>query len=298
MASLHSVEAAILAQINAATAGLFYNNIEIQVLAAIGWPPEKLLQNNVRGTTSVISVYDRKLSKNSTRWKPIVLSSTVIPSTLTNALLHSTVAPSGTTTITLGGSVTAGDAVSVVLTNNSLGFTPEGLEQNQAAQVVIGTASSTPTTIAAALASVITADPVMSLWVTASATGSVLTLTSKLSRGTLVVQSNVGNGGTNTREIGRRERAFQVIVWSPTSDIRSLLVNAIETVIQQLELNFGLTFSDGTGGRLYYQNDFDLEDATLADTYRHDFLFCVDYPITEQDALFSVLAPIQAYQIE
>lgn len=301
MASLHSVEAAILAQIKSVTTGLIFNNLPIQVNSAIGWPPEKALQENVRGSTSVISVYDRKMAKNSTRWKPIVLSTNTTPATLTSALSNSTLAPGATGTLTLGSNVTPGDAVSLVINNSALGMKVNFSNvtiQNVYAQVVVAGANDTPISLAQALAAAIAADPVLSTWVNVSASGGILTITSLVPVGTLTLQSNVGNGAVNTREIGRRERVFQVVVWSPTSDIRTVVASQVEVLLQQLEVNFSLAFSDGSFGRLYNQNDFDLEDATLADTYRHDFIFSVDYPITEQDALFAVLAPIPAYQVQ
>lgn len=301
MASLHAVEAAILAQVKPVTTGLMFNNLPIEVQSAIGWPPEKTLQDNVRGSTSVIAVYDRKMAKNTTRWNPIILSTSLTNATLSSALSNTTLAPGATCTLTLGSNVTPGDAVSLVINNSALGVKvnfDNTTIQNVYAQVVVAGANDTPSSLAQALANAISSDPVLSTWVNVSDSGGVLTITSLLAIGTLTLQSNVGNGGMNTREIGRRERVFQVVIWSPTSDIRTVVSSQVEVLLQQLETNFSLSFSDGSFGRLYNQNDFDLEDATLADTYRHDFIFSIDYPITEQDALFAVLAPVPAYQIQ
>ena len=104
--------------------------------------------------------------------------------------------------------------------------------------------------------------------------------------------ANVGNGASRTREIGRRDRHLQVVLWTRTQDDRNTIGNAIDTQIAKLEADFGLTFPDGTLGRVLYAGDQQLDDATLADTYRRDFMVSVDYPITTIDALYAVLAPI------
>lgn len=301
MPNLHDVEAAIQSQIITAVNAVVVDGVTVAVQTAIGWPPEKVLQNNVRtNQTSVIAIYDRKMAKNSTRWNPVRISIDQVNTTLTTAISTDIIPESGTATITLGGTVTTGDAVSCILTNGStLAQTPPDGKNiaSAAAQVVTGGQLDTPSTMATALAAAINADPVMSLWVSAAAVGAVVTLTS-VNGGVLNLQSYVGNTASLLREIGRRERHFQVVIWSPTSDIRTAIAASIETLLQQLETDIWLTFPDGTFGRVFNQNDFDLEDATLQDTYRHDFLFSVEYAITERDRLYSVLAPITQYALQ
>jgi hypothetical protein len=300
MATLQNVEAAIQAQIENVICNIVVDDVPVTITTGIGWPSVKVLQNNVKGSNAIISIYDRKMARNSTRWKPTVLGQSVTNATLTTAVSQSTIPPGETAVITLGGEVTPGDAVSAVVTGNQ--FLSQQASDGQvlttaAAQIAIGSASDTPITLAGTLASAINADPVLSQWVFASVSGSTITIRSLLPVGTLNLQSYTGNGGSMTREIGRRDRNFQVVIWAPTSNIRSAVTTALEALFQQIETDLWLTFSDGTMGRLFNQNDFDLEDATLADTYRHDFLFSVDYPITEQDALYAVLAPIAQWQV-
>ena len=300
MATAQTVATAIQGIINPVVTDLIVDNNPVNVVTGIGWPPEKALQNNVKGVNSIISIYDRKMARNTTRWKPLVLSSANTATALTSTVSHGNVPAGNTATITLGGSVVAGDAVSAVLVNGALlsGSVPNSvIFTNSAAQVIIATSGATLASMAFALAAAINTDPLLSLWVHAVATGPVVTLTSLLALGTLNLQSNVGSGGTNLREIGRRERHYQVVIWSPTSDIRAAITSAVETVLQQTELVNWVQFPDDTSGRLFNQNDYDLEDATLMDTYRHDFLFSVDYPITENDQLYSVLAPIVQYEL-
>jgi hypothetical protein len=119
-----------------------------------------------------------------------------------------------------------------------------------------------------------------------------------MSNVTLGLQSYTGNGGTQTMEIARRERSVQITCWSRTQQIREGVVDPINNMIATDELNFGLTMPDGTVARLCYVNDFDIEDDTLEDVYRHDFMVSIEYPVTVLDQLYAVLAPIVGITVE
>lgn len=302
MPSNQAVAAAIQAEINPVVSNLVVDNNPVNVQSGIGWPPVKTLQNNVKGSNAIISIYDRKMAKNTTRWNPTVLNTTITGTNLITTVSGSTIAPAAHTTITLSGTIVAGDAVSAVIGNAGVlaQSQPGGSATitNAGAQVVIAAAGSTLSTLAAALAAAVNADDLLSLWVHATVVGAVVTITSLVSPGLITLASYTGSGGTNLQEIGRRERNYQIVVWAPTSDIRSAITNAIETQLQAIETINWLQFPDGTTGRLFNQNDYDLEDATLQDTYRHDFLLSIEYPITQLDQLYSVLAPITQYGIQ
>lgn len=331
MPSLHAVQAAIQAQVETAITGAqaYFGNppalVTINAKVGIGWPSVQMLQANVKGANAVVSVYDRKLAKDTTRWRPIILSDVVTATGIANIVSGNNIAPAGSATITLTGTPVNNDAISAVIRNPTIPFAPSGggnllleggdgileLEGGGAFELEAGTAgwtntwavvvsagpSDTIVTIAAALAAAINADPLLSQWVSASATGPVVTVTSLLTRGTLVLNSYVGNNGLRTTEVARRSRMMQIVVWTPTEEIRQAVGDPIETLIAGLQNNFGIQFPDGTFGRVAYGSDFYLEDDTLQDTYRRDFLFSVEYGITQQDQLYSVLAPIVQYQI-
>ena len=301
MATLHIVLAAMQSQIVAVTAAI----ATPQVRVGIDWPSVKTLMQNVRGGAALVTVFDRKLSRDTTRWPPVALGETPVVATLTAATSNSTIAGGGSATITLGGSVTAGDAVACVLVNGGVGgvaqagandiFTPSW------AAIVTGTASDTPTSMATALAAAINADALLSTWVAAGASAAVVTLTSRLAAGTLKIAANVGNGATQITEIGRRARELSVHIWARSVEDRDTVGDPIEGMLAQMEVGWGayaqgLAFPDGTGGRVLVMNDFLLDDATLSDTYRRDFLLSVDYPVTTADGLYAVLAQITQTQ--
>lgn len=255
--------------------------------AAIGYPSIGVLQNIAKGGPAIVSIYDRKISKNSTRWNPFVITQTATPATLTTTLSQSGVRPGGTAQITLGGTVSLGDAVSALAVS---------VGNKTSAVVAIGGASDTPTTMATQLAGLINSDPSYTGVMSATAAGPVVTLTNLRTIG-LGLASYVGNGGSQTREIGRRMIGVQIIIWAQTVEIRNLMTAALAIVIAEAELNFGPA-PDGTAGRLDYVSDYDLEDDTLSDSYRHDFMLSMDYTVTTVDALYAVLAPVLNYSVQ
>lgn len=306
MTSLHVVQAGLERAVSAVLTGLSVGGNPLTVDVGIGWPPLNKLQDVARSAKSkpvaqkgAVGVYDRRIGRNTTRWNPSSFNQVNVAATLTSVVSQSVIPPAGAATITLGGTVTVGDAVSTVLEDaGEIAISPgEAQPWSVSAEVAIGGATDTPTTMAAALAALISADAVMNLLVTALAVGPVVTLTAKSGKGPIRLVSNTGNGGSQEREIGRREREFQIASWSSTEEARNAIGDPIDTMLAQAELNFGLTFPDGSQGRLLYVNDFDIEDGTLQDAYRRDFLLTIDYPVTVKDQLYAILAPSFAQQV-
>lgn len=315
MATLYTVLCALQAQVIAVTQGLTSNSpdtngLPLTVLVGLYWPSAKALQDNVRpknaagatGPTSMVTVYDRGLAADSTRWLPTIVGGDVTGPP-PDPTMHMSVTKSenwvqqlATMTLTFAGPVQIGDAVGIVLS--------QSFGQNAAGVVPIAVLGDTPTTMAAKAAAMLTADPLISQWLTAVAVGPVVTLTSRLNTSPVSIAANVGFGGsdgtgavTQLREVGRRKRHFQIVVWSRTPDDRITVGDPIETLIANMSADFGLTFPDGTMGRLTFSGDIMHDEATLSDTMRRDFMVCVDYGINTIDTLYAVLAPIAQYTI-
>ncbi len=296
MASLHQVAAAIQQAITDALVG-----VTPAARVGIGWPPLNELQDVVRGGQAAIAVYDQKIGRNTTRWLPFSYDPTIVVPTLTTTLSSGMIAVGGGAMIILGGTITPGDAVSAVFTNVGIVvFDNDGnaVPRQVGAEVVIVVAGDTLAIVAAKLAAAVNADPLLSLWVSAVSGGPMVTLTALAGIGPLIIASRTGNGGTQLREIGRRERHFQIACWTATEIDRQAISNPIDVMLAQAELDFGFLLPDNSYGRLLYLNDYDIEDGTLVDAYRRDFLCTVDYPVTVVDQLFAILAPELIQQAE
>lgn len=309
MATLYTVLCAIQAQISGATQGLTSSSpdttgLPLTVEVGLYWPTAKALHNNVRkgnapggvGPSALVTVYDRGLSADSTRWLPAIVGNTVTGASMTVAMVPSsgTILPGQSCALTFAGPVSVGDAAGVVLT--------AGIGTSEAV-VPIAVAGDTPTTMAAKLAAMLAltgpippwllvTDSQLPTWITATAAGPVVTITSLLAGGAIALAVNVGNGGKQIVEIGRRKRHFQIVVWCRTPDDRNTVSDPIEALIAGMEADFGLTFPDGTLGRLTFTGDMMHDEATLSDTMRRDFMVCVDYGVTTTNVTYAVLAPI------
>lgn len=301
MATLYTVLSAIQQQVSAVTQGLISyspdtNGQPLTVEVGLYWPSAKALQNNVRrlnapgggGPTSLVTIYDRGIAADSTRWVPTVVSSTTIPTTTTAVLSATAIVPGGTAWVTFGATCSVGDAVALVVTPELFG---------NCAVIPSAVLGDTPTTMAAKMAVLINSNgdlgtnKIASL-LSATANGPIVVLTNVTPTTLLHLAINIGNGGAQLTEIGRRKRHFQIVIWCRTPDDRVLVGDVIEVLVAQLEANFGLTFPDGTLGRLTFSGDVSHDDATLSDTMRRDFMVCVDYGITVTDQTYALLAPI------
>ena len=159
MASALQVMSALQQQVQAACAALPGLNVAV----GIDFPPIKTLMANVRGGTAVVSVFDRKQTRNTTRWMPIVLGQTITATELVATLSNSTIAAGATETITLSGTITPGDAVSMVMTNRTQPPTEFVTYTRTWATVALVQSGDTLTTLAARLAEQIAADPLLPL---------------------------------------------------------------------------------------------------------------------------------------
>lgn len=142
--------------------------------------------------------------------------------------------------------------------------------------------------LAAALAANISADPVLSTWLNATATGATITLTSLLPSA-IAVRVTSGNGGVQVRELGRVDRDIMVTTWTRTVDDRWTLAAALEALFGTLMIDTGLPLPNSEPARLILSHSHNNDGASTADIYRRDFMLSVDHAITTQDALYALL---------
>jgi hypothetical protein len=285
---------------------------------AIGWPSEKTLSSLTQqplssGVNVLGALYDRRTSKDVTRWAPNGVKAQLSEPGVTVAwenplpvggffspqqaskqhVLYtpgqstSTVIPLGqSTTLSLGGAAINGDGIGLVFLVDML--------TTEAAVAVAGPGPSSNASLAAALVNQVNNSPELSQLVEASATGSTVTLTNIGSQG-FTVQANVGNVASRLFEVGRRRRELQFVIWAPSEDIRGAAAGAIDSKVAALESLEWPIANDGTFLRVEHLSDYYMEDAVTADLYRYDTIFCVEHSVTIQDVLYPILA--QTYSL-
>jgi hypothetical protein len=313
MATLHQLLAAVQGQVDIACTGLSVFDAGIIVETGLDWPPMNTLMNNVKlkPPTALVSIFDHKYAHDSTRWAPSAIALTIVPATIVSAPSQQLLPPGATATVTVGGTVTPGDAISLLaFTRFSLAVSPaDGTVVDTPGRAVVYLAQPTDSAaqVAAGLAGQVATDPNgsgIAQWISVSVAGPVVSVTNLLQQ-VITVESYTGNGGTLTTEIGRRLRQVQVTVWAASTEIRDVVGDPIEAMIAQMEVfrgdqgqfSSGLPLADGSSARIMTVNDFLLDDPTLSDTYRRDFILSADYPVTVQDKLYAVLAPILSYNL-
>lgn len=312
MATVRQLLVGFQLQIRASTTGLRMVETPVEVHTALGWPPARTIQQVVkmRPPAALVSVFDRKLSRDTTRWIPNTVQQMVTFSSVASSPPTQVVLPLGSTSIVLAGQPATGDAVSLVVYDVGLqGSADPGDGSYTATPTAAAVASAAPgddsSALARRLAAGAAANATLAATVAVATFGPVVVVTSLVPR-TLVVSSYTGNGGVNTVEIGRRQRDVQLTVWSPSTEIRDMVGDRIEALVSQIEVfrgstgEFfsGLPLGDGTSGRVKMANDFLVDDGVLSDVYRRDMIVSVDYSVTVQDQLYSVLAPILSYQVQ
>lgn len=299
MASLHQLLAAVQASVISVTQGLSMFDSPLTVETGLFWPPPNTLARFVklRPPTCGITIFDRKTTKDTTRWLPVVISQTAFATGIRTSLTTPVPVPSlGSAQVSVSGTSTPGDAISLVVTDFTLISRTTGVASTPLSTAVVFSPlpSSGPSDIVLGLAGRINADPTLSTIVQATASGPILTVTSL--GDSFTVASYAGNGGTEVTEVARRCRDVQITVWAPSQEIRDIVGDPIDSLIGQLEVFYGdfqsgLVLGDGSFARIMLVNDFLLDDPVKADLFRRDFIISADYPVTTQDALYSILAP-------
>ena len=310
MATLRQLLVSVQQQVQTVCTGLQVFNAPLKVQVGLDWPPPRVLQGITKMSppTALVSVYDRKTGHDSTRWLPSYTALNPVAATTTSAPTQQYLAPLGTCQLTIGGTCTINDAVSLVVYMPQLRALQDPGDGSYTAAptaaIVVGArAGATPATLAAALAAS-AAGGGLAAPVAVLASGNVLTITSQ-STGPMVVSSYVGNGGTVLTEIARRVRDVQLSIWSGSPEVRDTASNPVEALLAQIEtfrgpsgaFQAGLPLGDGSFGTVRHKNDFIIDDPTISDLYRRDFIFSVDYPVTVFDNMYSVLAPILQYNV-
>jgi hypothetical protein len=274
----------LLSQLKTATTGLLVLGNSAPVQCQIDWPSVGAIQNIARGGV-LVSLFDRGESKVTTRWlKFRATPLNINPTGITTRLSMSLIPGTETATITLGGIVNANDAVSAVVQSG-----PTTLMA-----VAIATGADTPTTMATKLATAINEAETLNTWITASVSGSVVTIINNLAV-TLKAASNVGNTATRQVEVGRVKRDVQITVWTQIEEAREVIGDVIELLLYQLQTNFGVALADGTYARVVITGDHHSKDTALQDVYRRDFFIDVEYGVTYEEQAWAVLGIIPSY---
>ncbi len=285
MASWLSVFQGLQSQMVSALSGLVTaRNVLIgypstDLIQAVGQPGEQF-SGGTNPLSPTVCVYDRKVSKDTTRWLPHYVSADgweATPANVTFTPTSAYLSPGDTASFDFLNAAAANDAVGVTIGMGNAGvvFTASGAMDAQ--------------TFSSNLASSINGE--LSAYVVATASGSMLEM-QNVSAADLSISLAAGNIATALLEIKRTERDAGVIALCNSQTVLSPVEDMISQTLASLQLDFGYEVTDGTYVRLVNYGDIAIWDNTLANIARHDWLISLEYGITVKEIGYPILAPI------
>jgi hypothetical protein len=219
----------------------------IPVSITPGWPIPAQLDQIIAAGGAMVSVYPIPgMDANTTQWTPdpVQLAAPVASLTLTVS----------SNTVTVGGTIKAGEAATVLA--NNLGYSYGVL------------VTDTTATIATALAGLIP---------NATAAGSIVTIT-----GLHYLSAVVSAVVPMQQEIGRQKRVFKLIFWCPTPISRNVLSAAVDVALKAVVGRRLIVPTDNTYAKIIYRGTVMLDDLQKTNIYRRDLMYEVEYFTTLQ----------------
>jgi hypothetical protein len=267
MADLSDVENALVAVI----AQVFYpagtaqpSALGVPVRIYRGWPSKPELESDLRSGAVNVSVYalnrERVVTRFQTNWR--LLTGPPAP-TLTFAV-------SGNT-ITVGGTVTVPQNAAVIVDN--------GLREGSAGYSYALQPADTPTTIATALAALITAG-----YPGTTSSGPVITVP-----GAARLVGRAGTFGSSIRELKRQRRDIQIALWASTPGLRDQVAILLDPALAALEF---IALADGTAGRLVYVGSPHDDTVQKEILYRRNLIYSVEYGTTQTRSDAAIIVPV------
>lgn len=245
MADLSDVENALVTLIGAAVYPNGTNSPSVvasPVRIYRGWPTPANLDADLKAGIANVSVYSQPNSERCTTRYAQEWQTSVDPvHTLSAVVLGQT--------ITIGGTISVPQNVSVLIGNNAVSY-----------GVLL---SDTLASVATALAALISA------YVPASVVGPVITVTTGKA-----IQARVGAQGTLWQELGRQQKGFQISLWCATPTQRDALAKSIGPALRST--NF-MTLADNSAARLQYRSTISSDEAEKRTVYRREFIYMVEY---------------------
>lgn len=255
MADINDVETAL---VNLIAAVLYPNGTGqasaagVPVVVYPGWPTASRLDADLLTGKTHVTVFPTAVERNTSRYPRVWEQQTLNAATIGMAVA--------------GQQVTIGGAMPVPFTPHVLNVMVNGLPHPY--QVL---ATDSLGSIAAALAALVAVD----LPGTAAA-GAVITLPA----GARINAVRVGVTGTAIRELRRQEREFRISVWSDTPDHRRAVAGIVDVALGAVDR---VVMPDGTGARVLYRSNMDVDNQQKAKLYRRDFMYSVEYATTQTE---------------
>ena len=246
MAELSDVYNAVVALV----AGALYPNGTTQPSAITAgvkiyprWPNSTELDADLRAGLVHVTIYpppnmERVTTRNPRDWVDQFKGVPTITATVSGS------------TVTIGGTVTAGNYVSIVCNNKAFSY--------------VCLVTDTAQTVAAALGALVAAS------LPCLVSGAVITIYNRTD-----IAARCAAPGTIMQEVRRQNRALTVSIWAPTPQLRDATAAIVDPILAVTDF---IALPDTTQAWLIYRGTNEFEDSQKAMLYRRDINIWAEYP--------------------
>lgn len=287
MATINTVTKSLVQILKPALAGLIVDGDSINVKIARGWPSLDAIQQCGQQKIALVGVTDEGVGNGTSSNWPRDLGTINTPAGILSTLSAPTLLPGDSCTLTLA----LANGFSAVQVNDAYALNVDNypVRYGADARAVQGeTLSSLATKLMVCIRNT---DGLKDL-LTVVQTGAVLTLTN-VSTNSLALGTAFSNIGTLYRETGRGISTIHIVIWAGTEVIRDAVGDIVEGLIASFRDDAGFAvqpFGDAlvSGFKAISPSDKD----TIADAFRRDFLFPVNYAELRTITVYPVLVNI------
>ncbi len=221
-----------------------------------GWAARHNLDADLKAGVVNVTVFpldpEQNLTRYPTEWQELPLA----PIKLSMTVAGQTVIVAGTPTCPLNAAVLV----------------------NKKAYVYPLQAIDTPTSIATALAAVISADT------SASSSGPVITVP-----GVTNLETRIGSVGTIIQEVRRQKKSFAITIWCNDPLVRDAVSKGIDPALAALTF---INLPDGSGGRIRYERTHTDDVPQKALLFKRTLIYSVEYGTTISRTSAAVVSEI------
>ncbi len=233
---------------------------------------------------TVVSIFDQKMSSDSTRWPILHGADPVNVATKATCVASAPYIPAGGSIFVEIGQLSGG-----LILNDAVGFTVFNGNQANGATALVDVVGENPSTLALDLATKVNANPILSTWLSATARGSVVELTSIVGNGMNIIAA-ASNQGTQALITQNEWRCLQISIWSRLEANRNLYGEMVRQWVATTQQGFGIQLNDGSWARIKANGSEPTKDTHQADVYRWIFLIEAEISVISQDTQYPVLA--------
>lgn len=292
MPTLETVQDTVKTELQTVLAGLKLEAEDLIIQVGKGWPGIEVFNALGKDALKVeVCVNPTNIFQNRTRWQSHAVERNEVTTAIVATLSGDVINPSDSVDLTLS---LASGAVAVK-ENDAVGV-PIQLGHDENGASAKAAAGDSLSDLAIKLRDAINSKTSLNPWVSATASGPVVTITNVTSDSSgLKVQAHTGNRATDLYEVARLARGIDICTFHNSPQARRVTGEVLESVIGKWQSNFGLVDANGYSLRVWWIGDRSTDKDVQKNIYRRDFSLLIEYGVTAEEELFSVLVPVSSY---